>query len=201
MIEAITSWAKNLIFLVLFAAFLELLLPSSTMQKFLRVIVGLLIMLAILKPVITVVEHNFEWKDVPVFQAAEIKNNPNGFKQEEENEKRQQLALGLYQKELTRQIEATTRSIKGVAAARAEVILDAVSGNKPGTIKKINLQIKPEMNVRESKIEIQVKKKTEALALNTELKNKILHMVCELYQISSEKIEINLWNKEEESRE
>lgn len=201
MIEAITIWAKNLIFLVLFAAFLELLLPSSTMQKFLRVIVGLLIMLAILKPVITVVEHNFQLEDVPVFQAAETKNNPNHFKEEEENEKREQLALRLYQKELVRQLEATTRSIKGVAAARAEVTLEAALGNKPGTIKKINLQVKPEMNARESKIEIRVKKKTEALALNTELKNKILHMVCELYQISSEKIEIHLWNTEDEPSE
>lgn len=201
MIEAITSWAKDLIFLVLFAAFLELLLPSSTMQKFLRVIVGLLIMLAILKPVITVVERNFEPKDAPVFQVAEMKSNPNDFRQEEENEKRQQLALRLYQKELTRQLEATIRSIKGVAAVQAKVDLDANLGNKPSTIKKITLQVKPEMSIQQSKIEIQVKKKTEALALNTELKNKILHMVCELYQISSEKIEILLWNKEDEPRE
>lgn len=50
MLDAAAAWVRQLIFLALFASFFELLLPSGALQKFVRVIVGLLIMLAVLRP-------------------------------------------------------------------------------------------------------------------------------------------------------
>ena len=59
MIDSITVWVKGIVFVVLFASFLELLLPSNSMQRFVRVIMGLFIMLTILQPVIEIMENKW----------------------------------------------------------------------------------------------------------------------------------------------
>ncbi|MGI6093322.1 MAG: stage III sporulation protein AF, partial [Negativicutes bacterium] len=58
MIAFVSAWIKDIILVVLFAAFMELLLPSSSMQRFIRVIMGLFIMLTILNPALDVIQNH-----------------------------------------------------------------------------------------------------------------------------------------------
>ena len=48
----ITLWVKKLILLVLLATFLELLLPTNAYQKYVRMAMGLLILLTLLTPLL-----------------------------------------------------------------------------------------------------------------------------------------------------
>ncbi|MDF2564221.1 MAG: stage sporulation protein, partial [Massilibacillus sp.] len=116
MIETLTNWVKGLMMLVLFAAFLELILPSSNMQKFVRLIIGLLIMLAILNPMIDFLTKDFNWKAIPSFKAQasnEMNLNLDGSK-----EKKEQLIYTMYKKELENQMKLTVESLHGVASAK-----------------------------------------------------------------------------------
>lgn len=54
--DYITSWISEIILLILMAVVLELLLPNSDMQRYVRMVVGLLLLLALLKPVLSVFE-------------------------------------------------------------------------------------------------------------------------------------------------
>ncbi len=118
MIAFITVWIKGIIFVVLFASFLELLLPNNSMQRFVRVIMGLFIMLAIVNPIIGVIEHQLTADQLPVLAARadsnvaavdvlQATNNVAG--------KRDQLARDLYVKDLSRQIRATVMAADGCA--------------------------------------------------------------------------------------
>lgn len=47
----LTIWLKKIILLVLLAAFLDLILPNTSMQRYVKMVMGLIILLTILSPV------------------------------------------------------------------------------------------------------------------------------------------------------
>lgn len=54
MIEALSAWLKQIIIVTLIAAFLDLLLPSSVMQKYVRMVMGLIVVLTMISPLLSV---------------------------------------------------------------------------------------------------------------------------------------------------
>ncbi|MBB5173078.1 stage III sporulation protein AF [Texcoconibacillus texcoconensis] len=60
----VTEWIAQLIFLVLFATILELLLPNSQLQRYVRLVIGLIILVVMLQPVFYVFQMSAdEWLD------------------------------------------------------------------------------------------------------------------------------------------
>lgn len=51
MLAALSSWLRHMVVLVLFAAVLDLVLPTSAMQRYVRMILGLVIVLSLLLPI------------------------------------------------------------------------------------------------------------------------------------------------------
>ncbi|OEF95512.1 stage III sporulation protein AF [Vulcanibacillus modesticaldus] len=58
MIEWLNNWIKDIIILVLLASFVDILLPNSKIQKYARMVMGLLIILAILSPIMSIFSDN-----------------------------------------------------------------------------------------------------------------------------------------------
>ena len=54
--EQLTLWIKGLITIVVIWSFVELLLPSADMRKYVRFAVGIIIMLTIIKPILSIKE-------------------------------------------------------------------------------------------------------------------------------------------------
>lgn len=54
MIDWINEWVKNIVFVVLLASFVDLLLPNASMQKYARVVLGMLVILIIITPILEV---------------------------------------------------------------------------------------------------------------------------------------------------
>ncbi len=48
----LSSWLKDIIFVILLAAFIDLLLPNSSMQRYVKVVISLFILMTILSPVV-----------------------------------------------------------------------------------------------------------------------------------------------------
>lgn len=194
----LTDWIKNIIFVVLFASFLELLLPSSSMQRFVRVIMGLFIMLAILNPIIGAVQHLTSKDQIPTFAATSgdlnvITNEVNHVTSE-----RNALSLELYKKELSQQIRILVMAMDGVADAN--VVVEIKKGNASTLAMGVNniiVYVKPGISTKSEKIvsiaKVKIDKefnKTEET--HTDLKQRITDMIMELYQIPKEKVEIKM---------
>lgn len=60
MIGLIGQWIKQIILLILIATFLDLLLPNSGMRRYVKLVVGLLLILVILSPVLELFQFDFE---------------------------------------------------------------------------------------------------------------------------------------------
>ncbi|OIJ20302.1 stage III sporulation protein AF [Anaerobacillus alkalidiazotrophicus] len=52
--QFLTEWISNIILLILLATILELLLPNSSLQRYVKMVVGLLLLVIILNPLFTI---------------------------------------------------------------------------------------------------------------------------------------------------
>ncbi|MUT66745.1 stage III sporulation protein AF [Paenibacillus sp. NEAU-GSW1] len=62
MIEWLSDWLRNIIAVIMLAVLMELLLPNKAMQRYARLVVGLLILLTILSPLLRVLQGDFDAK-------------------------------------------------------------------------------------------------------------------------------------------
>lgn len=122
MLSTITDLVRNVALIVLLAGFLEMLLPSSEMKRFVKVVMGLFILVSILNPLLSLFQKNsvYEvtaWQD-PNQEAelASIISNGEQLSQELNEE-----AMEVYSKRMAKQIEAVTKLIKGVSWVEADV--------------------------------------------------------------------------------
>ncbi|MGB7999247.1 MAG: stage III sporulation protein AF [Anaerobacillus sp.] len=58
--DMITGWITNIIVLILLATVLELLLPNSSMQRYVKMVIGLMLMAVILSPVLSIFTKDFD---------------------------------------------------------------------------------------------------------------------------------------------
>lgn len=193
-----TDWIKYIIFVVLFASFLELLLPSSSMQRFVRVIMGLFIMLAILNPIIGVVQQYLvSSKQIPALStnsgnSISMINEVNGTVSE-----REKLSLELYKKELSQQMRIMIMAIDGVAEANVAIDINTINKSNASAINSVVVYIKPGISTQNTKVaaitKISIGEGNEkAEELHIDLKKRIVDMITELYQIPNNKIEIKM---------
>ncbi|KYZ77526.1 hypothetical protein AXX12_05315 [Anaerosporomusa subterranea] len=142
MIDLVVSWVMGIVFATLFASFLELLLPSSSMQKFVRVIMGLLIMLAILNPVIGFLERAPSNSDVTALAPRLSGTAPVEEAAKAATGKRDQLIKDVYRRDLSKQMQSLVMGIEGVAQANVEVELSADQGGLT-KISQVTVNVRP----------------------------------------------------------
>ena len=192
-----TGWVKYIIFVVLFASFLELLLPSSSMQRFVRVIMGLFIMLAIMNPIISIVQNHL----IPTNQVPALSTNfGNSIINDSMNmsNDRESLSLELYKKELAQQMKILVMAIDGVADVHVNIEINTVkNSNIAGGIESVILYIKPGLSAKDRKVAAVSKitigeQKDKPEDPHIDLKKRISEIVTELYQIPKEKIEVRI---------
>lgn len=186
MIELIVSWVAGIVFATLFATFLELLLPSSSMQTFVRVIMGLLIMLAILNPVMGFLErptNSFEVAALaPRVPPAEL------VKEEAISvaRSRERLIRDVYRRDLAKQMQSLVLGIEGVARASIQV----ECSDSPDSLMKIKLitvAVQPGTG-RNQVRKVIIGDNPQANVLQPEVANKIQQRLAELYQLQPSQI-------------
>ncbi|TCS84028.1 stage III sporulation protein AF [Tepidibacillus fermentans] len=59
MIEWISHWLQNIILVVLLATFVDLLLPTTNMQKYSKMVLGLIVILSIISPIFSLFSKDF----------------------------------------------------------------------------------------------------------------------------------------------
>mgnify|MGYP001384016954 CR=1 FL=1 len=60
----LASWIQQLILVVIMATFLDLLLPNNAMQRYVRLVMGLVILMLILSPLLTLLKNDWDINSV-----------------------------------------------------------------------------------------------------------------------------------------
>jgi len=131
---ALTEWVRGLVLLVVLASLLEMLLPMGGMKRFVRLTMGLLIMLGIVRPILALLGGQVALDPGPWAEPAaglpslsEIEQEAGRFR-----ERTQALLLEELEERLRRTAQDAARSVDGVAAATASVEL--TSGPRMDTV-------------------------------------------------------------------
>ncbi|NBI27564.1 stage III sporulation protein AF [Chengkuizengella marina] len=79
MLQWLSNWLREIILVILLATFVDLILPSNKMQRYVKVVISLFILMTILSPIVSLlkVEWNFDQLNNQ-FQIDEVSTNEYG---------------------------------------------------------------------------------------------------------------------------
>lgn len=197
MIEFISNWAGGLIVAIIVITILEMLLPNNKNKKYVKVLMGIYIIFCMISPVI---------KDVDGFSFDNIEKKIEKYinTSVEESEKINQASMDarlekLYIEELEKTIANDMQTI-GYLVKECKVEAELNSDSQNAGINKIYLKINKSMQVSNGgvktiepvEIGINIGNK-ENNKSKTEVSKEIKNYLSEKYEISEEKIQIDLY--------
>lgn len=125
MIEMLKDWVRDLVIIVIFANLLEMLLPDSSMRKYLKLVMGFFILLTVLNPLLALLHADY--------QAFYPFTNLPGQKQQKSiqrqgeamHQQNQEMAMATFQRQLGQQIRGLILTQSEIQDAEVQVESDA----------------------------------------------------------------------------
>ncbi|HET7579734.1 MAG TPA: stage III sporulation protein AF [Bacillales bacterium] len=208
--DYITSWIKEIILLIMLAVVLELLLPNSTLQRYVRMVVGLLLLLALLKPVLSVFDTNVnemftKFSSSPVVQDEQINNSLK-------NKKKEIQAAQLAYIEHRMDVQARKKIKKEVSSryhlevAKVDFDLKGVKfGQSPANVQHVTVTLTKHVPKEDGKVKIEpvqpvtvdVNKPAEQSSSKNPRQKKIRTYLANRWQLPEKKITVVLEGGEE----
>lgn len=156
MMEWLKEWLQNIIVIVLLATFADLLLPNSNLQKYSKMVLGLLIVFTILTPILTVFDQ-FDMNQI-------IQEFGNEFDDPSSNSKRE---MESFQSDMQQNMQ--NKMITQVEQMMNEQLQEMVNNQYNVDIKDLRLETSfSEGNWKISKIEVTVQQREETEAAEEE---------------------------------
>ncbi|GAA0602692.1 stage III sporulation protein AF [Virgibacillus siamensis] len=72
--EVLVDWVSKIIIFLLLASIIDLLIPATSMKKYIKLVVGLILILILLKPVFYLFDLNIQQAVMTTFQQIEMEN-------------------------------------------------------------------------------------------------------------------------------
>lgn len=134
--EILKEIVRNIVVIILLTTFLNLLLPSSSMQRFVKVVMGLFIMVSLLNPILSIFSNKEDF-EVFAWQQNSIGGDEGSLSMETGpmSKVNQEMFLENYARQLEAQMAALVKLIKGVENVDVQVVL--VGGKRVGTVESI----------------------------------------------------------------
>jgi len=202
MIEFLKGWVLNIVGLAIFIVLLEILVPSGKTKKFINLVSGFVLIIAIITPFLNIARKGIDLKEFQIASSnfidkREIENNSKILK-----EKQMRQITEVYRKKLIKQLEETTAEIEGVAGAKADVIINEdYNSDDFGEIKRVYLYlelsgdkqvIKPVSKIEKIEINGDDAVKSESKEVDSALKKKIESRINKILGVDEKNIVISL---------
>ncbi len=138
MTDFFKNWTINIVMLALFIVIIEMLLPGGKMKKYVGLLTGTILIIAIIEPIIGLFGKSFDFSAAQTTTAGIIsrKEIEQAGKLLEEEQLRQ--TVELYRGRIIEQIEYFAAEVDGVADAQADIIINEDPDSENfGQIKRI----------------------------------------------------------------
>lgn len=143
--DALKDWVRGLIMLMILASVLELLLPMNSMKKFVRMAMGLLIVLAVVRPVVGLLGQPVAVKTDLLVSGGTTLPSMNQIMVEASRfrERNQALLLQEAERRLTAEARAAARQVEGVADARVTLRLAPQGADGESRVEGVTVVVTP----------------------------------------------------------
>ena len=112
MLDAISLWVRQIVMVVMFAAFVDFLIPENKYFRYIKVFLGLLVMIAIVNPVVPLLQKDVSFNEIPLSFKDIVDKASITYKSEVLNRSNNKLTIEEYktqiEKYLTQKITDTT---------------------------------------------------------------------------------------------
>jgi stage III sporulation protein AF len=146
-VHFLTEWVTNIIIFVLLATVIDMLLPNTNLQKYTKIVTGLLLIAIILTPVLKLISKDFETalQSIPIFQEAEEKNMENliDLKKKEIQASQRAYILETMAVQLKEGTEEELMNQYGLEVANIDITIDETTKQSfPDNLQKVIVQLK-----------------------------------------------------------
>jgi stage III sporulation protein AF len=204
----LTEWITNIIVLVLLAGVIELLLPGNQFQSYIKMVIGLLILLAMLSPLFKIINTNFDQAfkgmDLPaIAKENEIKNSIETNKSEIQDTQRayilKQLAVPMkeqVQEELKKTYDLEIVDLQIQTDSSKELLKpEDISGAKVVLAKYRDQEGVSDV----SKVDVTISEPNHTKLQKT-VPEEILQFLASQWQLETQSIEVEMEGGEESSQ-
>ncbi|WP_026693549.1 stage III sporulation protein AF [Peribacillus kribbensis] len=145
--QFITSWVTNIILFILLATVIDMLLPNSSMQKYAKMVIGLLLIAIILSPILKLFSADFEQVMAKALNTTDQQRNTKNLIEAKKKEiQASQQAYILKQMAVQLKKDAKEELMNKYQLELAQVDIESASKDNPkfpNDIKNISLVLKP----------------------------------------------------------
>lgn len=202
MIAFLRTWILNIVTVILFITLLEILLPNSNMKKYIKMIIGLLVMLVILNPLLELANGKVEFEDEIFRTSTEIDQKILSNHIEQFGKTQDQQWMDLYKEKIENNIKDRIKYHNDidVIGVNAEIEEDKNSKNF-GNIKSLDITLPNDLESKKetkgiepvSQIVVNVGKNQEndvETEKNPQMVNEIKGNIASLYDIDKKNIKV-----------
>jgi stage III sporulation protein AF len=198
-VHFLTEWVTNIIIFVLLATVIDMLLPNTNLQKYTKIVTGLLLIAIILTPVLKLISKDFETalQSIPIFEETEEKNMENliELKKKEIQASQRAYILETMAVQLKEGTEEELMDQFGLKVANIDITLDETTKQSfPDNLQKVIVQLKQseqEANVVEviQPVEINTNQPSQTKRLTAQ-SEEITSLLAEKWNVSEGAIEV-----------
>ncbi|MGG0823019.1 stage III sporulation protein AF [Paenibacillus turicensis] len=156
----LSQWLKEIIFIILFAVFIELLLPNRSMERYVKFVISLLILLTLLSPIMKLFTDQTE-KKIEVALTGGFDEEDGNVQAETKKilaegnqlqKKREQEVMAWTGEEIARQMKEQLKNVTGQPISRVAVGLTNLGNKKETTITSIEVVMGSSLQVQSEPI-------------------------------------------------
>ena len=201
----LTELVRNIILIILLTTFLELIMPSSSMQRFVKVVMGLFVLIAILNPILNVIKQE---QNLEAFIWQQEEWSPTQFNSVFEQRARlqkvnQDMLWENYRQKLESQMQFLIQSVSGVENSAVQVKLkQSNDSSNQELIKEVTVIVNKKVKEEERRDELikpieivmeEVKvEKIDAIGREEHLiKAKIVQTLSQYFGLQEQQVKVN----------
>lgn len=141
----VRQWVANIIALIFLSTLLELLLPRGNLQRYVRVVMGLLVMLAILQPVFSLMAQGFGLDGLRAAMTGDRGIDVDRILADAERmrERNSDLTRETYRRQVERSMAERLARLPGVRSVSCLVELAPDAGGGSGAIASVTVTLVP----------------------------------------------------------
>ncbi|NLY43495.1 MAG: stage III sporulation protein AF [Clostridiaceae bacterium] len=218
--EVIRNWIINIITIVIVSFFAEMIIPGGSFKKYAKLVIGIVVMIALVKPVIQLSNSEQLLSKMTVEVSNYVDRTRIAERSRLLEEKQNSQIVNIYHEQLTRDIERRVNAISQTYYSQVEVNIDRdIKSSGFGSIRSINITLIPRQEeggdnipvVKPVKITVGSEKsgfiseraqqempyvKDVLTKEEEELKLKLIDQLQAIYNIPGDNIKINIKKKE-----
>ncbi len=169
MIGFLREWIVGIVTLVIFLLLIEIIVPTGKTKKFVNLISGFVLMIALINPFLKFSKMDIDLKSFQFSQSNYINKKDIEQKSKVMNDKQMKQISAVYRENIIRQLEDGVKGVKGISDVKADVIINEDYKSQAfGEVKRVYLSIRPE----ESKDKVKPVKKVEKVSIGDDVKPK-----------------------------